>query len=142
MPRICFLFVLVFLFYAPPLWAEDSLDVTEPVQVFLEGYGTAKMDAAAEVVTENFRDGKPKAVWTYDTWMVLEDIEYERMESKAMESLVDGDQALVRVHTIINTAAGQAEQDELYRLVRNDDEWLIDAMEVGNEDLEDIEQEL
>lgn len=108
-----------------------------PVEIFLEGYGTAKMDAAAEVVTENFRDDKPASVWVYDTWTSLDNLEYERLENEIVESAIEGDQAIVQVHTTIITVAGEVEQDELYHLIQQDDDWLIEDMRVTNEKVEE-----
>lgn len=53
-----------------------------------------------------------------------------------LESKITGDTAAVILDTKIKTKAADADQKELYLLIREDGRWLIDELQVGDEILE------
>ncbi len=131
-PALILLFVLLI---ASPLWADES-EILMPVGIFIVYYGTPDMDRVAEVVTEDFRDGKSKAEWAATTSRLLKSIKYERLESDIRQVVLSEDTAYVHVRARVDTVAASAEHDELYRVIRDGDVWKIDALEVVNEDIE------
>lgn len=141
MPRTCLLIIFLFFACIPSLGAQDSA-ILEPVRIFDKYYGTSAMDRVAEVVTSEFRAGKPGSTWVSETWKLLDEIEYQRLASQIKNKAVEGDRALVRVHVTIETVAGRTEQDEIYHLVRDGGRWLIDDLQVHNEDVEAEKKEL
>jgi hypothetical protein len=94
------------------------------------------------VTTENFRDGMSKQEWVDKRLPVLRDIEYERLEGEARGVRVEGDTALVTFNATIDTVVGKCWQKELYSLVRRGQIWLLDDMEVVEEDPEPQREEL
>ena len=95
------------------------------------------MDKVAEVVTEDFRNGKSESEWATAIGRLLRGIRYERLESDIRQVVSDEDMAYVHVRATVDTAAGFAEHDELYRLEREGSKWKIDSLEVVNENIEE-----
>ena len=56
----------------------------EVIKIFIAGYGTPRMDEAADVTTAKFRDDKPKSVWVVETWETLNAIKYAHKSSKVV----------------------------------------------------------
>ena len=133
MQRVLFLVtVLVFLIGPSPLWAEDS-DCLMPVGIFIVYYGTEDMDKVAEVVTEDFRKGKSELEWATTTNRLLRSIKYERLENEIKGQILTEDKATILIRETIRTVAGKVEHDEVYRLIKREDTWLIDDLDVVNE---------
>ncbi len=130
-PALILLFVLLII---PPLWAEDS-QVLEPVHIFTQYYGK-DMNKVAEITTDELRDGKTKSEWAAYTVKMLESFGYERLKSDVKQTVKHEDLAYVHVRAKIDTMVGHVEHDELYRVILDGDTWLIDALEVVNEDIE------
>lgn len=61
-----FLIILV-LFQVNTAHAQPKTPI-EVIKVFIAGYGTPRMDEAADVTTAKFRDDRPKSVWVVETW--------------------------------------------------------------------------
>lgn len=76
-----------------------------------------------------------------DTWRTLHKIKYKKLTGDIIGSKVKGDKAVVIVQSRISTAAGDANQKEIYYLVKNGEKWLIDELKVTDEEinLEEIE---
>ena len=134
MKKISAPILLLMLAFSPQLWADES-QILEPVQIFIEHYGS-DMDKVAEFVTEDFREGKSKDEWATRKGKMLESFGYERLESEIKQTVVHGDLAFVHVRAKIDTMVGHVEHDELYRVVNEDGTWRIDGLEVVNEDIE------
>jgi hypothetical protein len=135
MPRIFLIFLFTILILTTPLcaeWAEDA-GIHEPVKIFDQFYGTDQMHKVAQVVTDDFRNGKPKSEWTAVVSRQLRDIKYERKSSEVKGVVTSGDTATVLVGVNIDSLVGPVEHDEVFRLVRDGDTWLIDGLEVTNE---------
>ena len=65
------LFVMeILLVYAGLAYAEPKTPV-EVVELFVEGYGLALTDEAADYTTARFRQDKPKSVWVVETYKTL-----------------------------------------------------------------------
>jgi len=111
----------------------------EVVKIFIAGYGTPRMDEAADVTTAKFRDDRPKSVWTVETWEKLKAIKYAHTHSKVIGSKVKDRKAVVLVDAEITTVAGDTKQKEIYTLLKEGASWLIDTLVVTDEkiDLED-----
>jgi hypothetical protein len=91
------------------------------------------MHKVAQVVTDDFRDGKSKPAWTADVSRQLRDIQYERLHREVKGQILTDDKATILMRTTIGTVAGKVEHDEVYRLIRKEDTWLVDEVEVSNE---------
>lgn len=115
---------------------------TETVAIWNAGYGTADMDACADVTTANLRDDKPKAVWVYDTWKHLTRLGYRKEQSDVLQEKIDGETAVVMLQTRIYAIDAYSDQKELFTLIRVDGVWLIDDVQVGDEILEKRPEQL
>jgi hypothetical protein len=137
MHRIHFLTIIFILILTSPLyadWPEDSA-ILEPVRIFDQYYGTDQMDKVAQVVTDDFRNGQPQSEWTAEVSRQLREIRYERKSSEITGVITNGDTATVLMRVTIGSLVGPVEHDEVFRLVRDGDTWLIDEIEVVNEDI-------
>jgi hypothetical protein len=134
MYKIMFLNLIMVFFFVPFSWAEES-QVLEPVQIFIIHYGS-DMGKVAEVVTDEFREGRSKDEWATRTGKMLKSYGYNRLTSEIRQTVKHEDLAYVHVRAKIDTMVGHVEHDELYRVVRDGDTWKIDALEVVNEDIE------
>jgi hypothetical protein len=137
MPRIFLIFLFTILILTTPLyadWAEDA-GIHEPVKVFDQYYGTDQMHKVAQVVTNDFRNGQSESQWAATVSRQLRDIQYERLNSEIKGKILTDDKATVLIRATIGTMAGKVEHDEVYRLIRKEDTWLIDEVEVINEDI-------
>jgi hypothetical protein len=134
MKKTSVLILLFVLLIIPPLWADDS-QVLEPVHIFTQYYGK-DMDKVAEITTNELRAGKSKSEWAAYTGKMLESFGYERIKSDVKQTVKHEDLAYVHVRAKIDTMVGHVEHDELYRVILDNGRWLIDALEVVNEDIE------
>ena len=135
MHRIHFLTIILLLILAFPIyadWTEES-GILEPVKIFDQYYGKDQIGKVAQVVTDEFRDGKPKSDWAAEVSRQLRDFRYERLGSEIMGVVTSGDTATVLVRVEINSLVGPVEHDEIFRLIRDGETWLIDEIEVVNE---------
>jgi hypothetical protein len=64
------------------------------------------MDGIADYTTTSFRDNKPKSVRVMETWKTSKEIQYERVNSSVIDTIVEGDKAIVIVEGNIKTTAG------------------------------------
>ena len=123
------------LFITTPLyadWPEES-GILEPVQIFDQYYGTDQMHKVALVVTDDFRNGQSKSQWAATVSRQLRDIQYERLNSEIKGQILTDDKATILMRVTVETVAGKVEHDEVYRLIRDGDTWLIDELKVANE---------
>jgi len=141
MQRIAIYTLFIFFVFTPYIWSQEPA-MLEPVEIFDKSYGTSEMDRAADVVTADFRDGRPKSVWVSETWRILNKIEYERIESKVVDSGVEAENGFVRLHVKIKTVGGTTVQDEVYQMKKIGDKWQIDGLNVLNEEVKEEEKEL
>ncbi len=124
---------LLLLFQAECHAQQDSpVDV---VKLFSTDYGSANMDETAKYTTEQFRDNRPKSVWIVDTWRTLRQIEYRRLYGSVIGSKIKDNRAAVILDARIGTAAGETNQKEIYYLIKEDQKWLIDRLQVTDEDV-------
>ena len=141
MKKACLCLVVAAFLCAGHAAAQDS-GILEPIKIFDQYYGTADMDRVADVVTSNFRDGKPKTLWVSETWQILQELGYERLGSEVLDTEVKGDVGLVRLRAKNQTAVGVVKQDEVFSLVKDGGIWLIDDLQIMNEELEAEKEEL
>jgi predicted RNA-binding Zn ribbon-like protein len=135
MHRILIVTLTILLFLTSPLyadWTEES-GILEPVQIFDQYYGTDKMQRVAQVVSDDFRNGQPKSEWTAEVSRQLRDIRYERLRSEIKGVVSNEDTATVLMRVNIGSLVGPVEHEEVFRLIRYGDTWLIDGLEVTNE---------
>ena len=132
---LCILTILLLL--PSPLyagWPKES-GILEPVEIFDQYYGTDQMGKVAQVVTDDFRNGQSKSLWAANVSRQLRDIQYERLDSEIKGKILTDDKATILVRATVETVAGKVEHDEVFRLIRDGDTWLIDDLEVVNEDI-------
>ncbi len=111
---------------------DSPLDV---VELFSAQYGNASMDETADYTTEDFRDNRPKSIWVVDTWRTLQRIEYRRLHSSIVGSKIKDNRAAVILNARIATSAGETNQKEIYYLIKQGQKWLIDRLQVTDEDV-------
>jgi len=112
------------------------------VKLFSSYYGGAQMDKTANFTTEHFRDDMPKSVWVVDTWKALRQIDYKRVYDSIADTKVKSSRAVVILNTKIETLAGETTQKEIYYLIKEGKQWLIDELRVTEEDVEVTAEEI
>ena len=124
----------------------NDIDATSQVEntvlLFAENYGTGRMDEAAAITTMKFRDGVPGSMWVADVYPKSEHWEYKKITTEILTTKIEGDKAVVFAEAKISTAVGEALQKEVYYLIRFREKWLIDELEVLEEDVEFIDGEV
>ena len=136
MKRSVVLILLLLLLITPADLQADEKPYIRIVQEFNRCYGKPCMDLAADLTTAKFRSRKPKSVWVYDSWHLLNQMEFKRVESKIKMSKASESKAVVVLEAKISTAGGDAEQKEVYFLILEDGGWLIDELEVVDEQVD------
>ena len=114
-----------------------------PAQVvkrFCAKYGGPDMDEIARSTTPHFRNNRPESVWVADTWRRLRQVAYRRLQEEIFSTKTDHDQAAVILEAKIGTCAGQTTQKEVYYLIKKNDAWLIDELEIVDENVEVFEE--
>ena len=124
--------------------AEEPMTPKEIVTLFHETYGTAWMDDIGPYTTARFRNNLPVTVWIFETWNWLQEMGYEKRDFSITESRIneDGDYATVVSRTRVLTTEGEAEQNEIFILLKDEDLWYIDEMYVTEEKPGEKEQRL
>ncbi len=136
MKKILLAKIMAMFFLAPALWAEENPEL-EPVQIFIQYYGTSEMDRVAAVVTANFRDGKSESQWATFQGRLLKSMGYERLESEIKRVVVKDNTGHVHVRAKVDTLIGHVEHDEFYRVVQENSTWKIDAFEIIDQSIEE-----
>jgi len=139
--RVMVLFFLLFLLHPSACLQADEKPYIRVVQEFNRCYGKPCMDLAADLTTANFRNDKPKSVWVYDSWHLLNQMKYKKVESKIEMSRSSKGKAIVVMNSKISTAGGDAEQRDVYLLILENGKWLIDDLEVVDEKV-DIDEKM
>ncbi len=112
------------------------------VVLFDKTYGTPEMSDIAPHTTGKFRDNKPNELWVIDTWKALNGINYKRLSSKVIDSIIKGDKAVVILQSEIYTVGGRANQKEVFYLVKEEGIWKIDELVVTDEEVEASKEEI
>jgi hypothetical protein len=128
-------FMILFLFAAPALCQGQQDSPIAVVELFSASYGGPGMDEIADYTTGRFRDNRPKSVWIADTWKALHDIKYRRLYGSVIDSKVKDNKAAVILDAKIGTSIGETEQKEIYHLIKEGQTWLIDQLQVTDEDI-------
>ncbi len=117
---------------------KSPIDVVKP---FNKNYAGPNMDELTKFTTANFRENKPKSVWVVDTWRSLQQLKYKKLNGDITNSKINGGKAVVIVQSRISTAAGDANQKEIYYLIKDREKWLVNELVVTDEevDLDKIE---
>ncbi len=130
------LMVLIILFISVTVCQARQVSPVDVVTAFSADYGSARMDEAAGLTTDNFRAKKPKAVWVVETWTALRALQYRRISGSIVDSKSNDDRAAVIVDAKITTAAGETSQKEVYLLIKEGHDWFIDELQVTQEEIE------
>jgi hypothetical protein len=133
---IFFVILMVFPFFCPSLCEGQQDSPIDVVRSFSACYGGPCMDDTADHTTGHFRDNKPKSVWVVDTWKALRKTAYEKVHDRIIGSKTTEERSAVVVEARIRTVAGETEQKEVYYLIKKDQRWLIDDLEVTDEAVE------
>ena len=139
---IIFLPLITLFFLQANILNAETKSPEEVVKMFIAGYGTARMDEAADLTTDKFRGDRPKSVWVVETWKTLNAIEYGRKESKVIDSRIGEKKAVVLVESEITTNPANAVQREIYILTKDENRWLIDDLIVTDEKIKLDDYEL
>ncbi|MEZ4551937.1 MAG: hypothetical protein R2874_16125 [Desulfobacterales bacterium] len=118
----------------------EATQIEKTVLLFGESYGTVGTIDAANVTSTKFRDGIPAPIWAQRIRTRLELIEYRRIKTEIVSvKIIDKENAVVIARADIKTIVGSATQQEKYFLIRPQEKWLIDDMQVQEEETEFIE---
>lgn len=93
------------------------------------------MDRIAPRTTARFRGNRPVSVWVVETWRQLNTIDYKRLRGVISRTKTDQDRAAVIVNATIATRAGKTIQKEIYYLIKRNNAWLIDELDVVDENV-------
>ena len=130
------LLLLIFFFCAGHgIAAGGQESPAQVVNAFCAQYGGPHMDAIAGRTTARFRDNRPRSVWVLDTWRTLHQLAYERLDATISGVKTDGDKAAVVLTATIGTHAGRTTHKEIYYLIKKSEAWLIDELEIIDEDV-------
>ena len=110
--------------------AKSPLDI---VILFNDTYGTARMDEIGPYTTAGFREDRPMSVWVMWAWQTFKQLGYETVRYEILGSKVAGRKAVVVTSTTIRTKDGEAEQNGIFYLRKQDSGWLIDELVVTDE---------
>lgn len=124
---------LLFLHRFPSSAAD--LSPVDVANLFQRCYGEACMDEIADYTTASFREDMPKTVWIVATWEELQEIEYKTVSYTVLDSRVQADAAVVICQVAIKTVAGDANQKSVFYLIRDGGKWLIDRLDVTDEEV-------
>ncbi|KPJ65304.1 MAG: hypothetical protein AMJ45_05230 [Syntrophobacter sp. DG_60] len=136
------LFLLLVFFIFVSCISQHLKSPKKIVAIFDQVYGTSEMSSIASYTTGNFRDAKPKEVWVIDTWKVLKRLEYKRLNSKFIDSKIEGNKAIVVLQTQIHATGGKVDQKEVFYLIKQDGTWKIDELVVTDEELEERKEKI
>jgi len=113
-----------------PAWAlEQALTPTQVVQQWLTVY-PKDLNTAATLTTINLRQGWSQKEWVRTKKALLAMTQLRSLGGEILSEEISGIQALVMVNAHISTIVGEQIQQELYRLLRVNGQWLIDEMKV------------
>lgn len=132
------LFIAIFILVCYSLLNQPTskLSPNEVVALFDKTYGTSEMSDIAPYTTGKFRDDKPRELWVIDTWKALKNIKYKRLNSKIIDSKIEGDKAVVILQTEYSSVGGKANQKEVFYLIKEKGIWKIDELVVTDEEVE------
>lgn len=108
----------------------------DTVMEWIKVYGTDQ-DRAAQLTTNDFRDGEPKLAWAYRTYTILRLVGYRHLGGTVIGKVIDDNRAVVVLQANISTVIGKVHQKEIYVLIRKDAHWLIDDLNVFDEVVEE-----
>ncbi len=128
--------IITFLLFNFTLYNAQGKSPIDVVNLYDSCYGRHCMDEIADLTTPIFRNYQPKSVWVVDTWKALNLMGYERLSSSIVDSKIKDDKAIVLMEAKIKTVAGETIQKEIYYLIKEDKEWLIDDLTVTDEEVD------
>jgi hypothetical protein len=137
---LCLLFLFLTVGFGNGMAGQAS--PTQVVKRFCVDYGGPGMDKSARLTTSHFRNNRPKSVWVSDTWRDLKQLAYRRLHQAVSQTKIDKDRAAVILEARIETLAGETRQKEIYYLIRKSHTWLIDELQIVEEDIEISREEL
>ncbi len=127
---ICF----AVLFYPPFVNAVGSeSSPSQVVQHWITVY-PKDLNTAATLTTANLRDGWSQKEWVRTKKPLLALIQLQHLNGEVLSEEITGIQALVMVNAHISTIVGEQMQQEQYRLLRVNGQWLIDSVKVLEEE--------
>ena len=117
------------------VWSQEPSTITprQVVEQWLQVY-PGNMDRAADMTTQDFREGVSKEEWIATRGPFLKNLGMKYIRARIAHEEMVGKEAQVIVHAHIATFMGDHPQDELYILIPNPDRgWLINQVEVYTE---------
>ncbi len=88
------------------------------------------LNTAATLTTANLRDGWSQKEWVRTKKPLLALIQLQHLNGEVLSEEITGIQAIVMVNAHISTIVGEQMQQERYRLLRVNGQWLIDDVTV------------
>ncbi len=131
-PQTIFYTIFLLLLFCSPLYAQEH-SPKDIVSKWIEVYGVDQLQAS-ELTTLRLRKGKTKKIWAEETSAPLKQLGYKHLGGKFGETIKRGKtEAAVALRSTIDTIVGKTEQTEIYILMLEDGEWLIDEILVRDE---------
>ena len=88
------------------------------------------LNTAVTLTTANLRDGWSQKEWVRTKKPLLALIQLQHLNGEILSEEITGIQALVMVNAHISTIVGEQMQQERYRLLHTNGQWLIDDVKV------------
>ncbi len=113
-------------------FADEHKSPSEVINLWTEVYGVEQGEAA-ELTTENLRNGKSKKEWIEYSYNALKQIGYKHLVGFIIGEEINGDKATVIMNSQVVTIVGSSWRKETYYLKQIDGKWLIDEIKVSDE---------
>ena len=88
------------------------------------------LDTAVTLTTANLRDGWSQKEWVRTKKALLAMTQLRSLDGEVLSEEITGIQAIVMVNGHISTIVGEQMQQERYRLLHTNGQWLIDDVKV------------
>ena len=104
----------------------------EFVQEWTRTYGV-NHNRAAEMMTPKHRGGMPEAEWVELYGAYLEYAKYKHLGGELVSEQEDAHKARIILKSTVDSINGPVVQHEIYDLVKGEDGWLVDSIDIRDE---------
>ncbi len=111
---------------------DNTVSVYEFVQKWITTYGVDHERAAA-MMTPHHRGGRSEAEWVEAYAEFLEYVQYKHLGGELISTQEEEHKARVILKSSVDSIRGPVVQHEIYDLVKVDGGWLIDSIDIRDE---------
>tara|TARA_B100000315_G_scaffold251004_1_gene284927 strand:- start:1199 stop:1720 length:522 start_codon:yes stop_codon:yes gene_type:complete len=110
----------------------NTVSAYDFVQKWTKTYGI-NHERAAEMMTTQHRGGMSKSEWVSTYGSYLEYLKYKHLGGQLISTQEEGHKARVILKSSVDSIQGPVVQHEIYDLLKVDGEWLIDFIDIRDE---------